>query len=69
MAIEKRPVELQKISSNKFWAIQMSNSRHRKWTESEEKNELVFDWQGIEADPKAHISDISIAVTKYYPKY
>ncbi len=47
----------------------MSNSRHRKWTESEEKNELVFDWQGIEADPKAHISDISIAVTKYYPKY
>lgn len=57
------------IIAPKFYAVQLSNSEHRKWTEKDNSGELIFQWNEIETEWNSKLEDIYIAVAKSHPTY
>lgn len=60
--------ELQNINSNRYWAIQNSDSEHRTWKEKEtaslesKSSKLVFDWEDIKVSAHSTYKTILNAV-------
>jgi esterase/lipase superfamily enzyme len=61
--------QFDKIVAKNFWAVQLTDSEHRKWTEIAELGKLTYHWEGIPVYDADKLININIAVAKVYPEY
>ncbi len=57
------------LRADRFWAIQLTNTEHRRWNSNEKFDELTFHWEDIKVSSSSSYPNITIAVTKTYPNY
>jgi len=57
------------LKANKLWAIQLSDTEHRKWNNLENHSILVFNWEDIQVSGYSSQTDIFIAVAKKYSEH